>query len=234
MIFPKLSYESTLQVDDKTRLYAGNSYVSKDEADITVVEIEPEAGAGYISVFATSARDWYLDYEYATDGDKVVSVRVDNGSTPITASFTITVVTLASDSLWSTDQDLTSIKTSIKKWLPKGKSSFIYAHRRAQKRILALFDEKGITDSDGAKLTKAAFVDSSEANEASTFLTLHYIYADMSDSTEDIQGVLAVDFFNKFEAVFQRPWRLDLDGDSVIDLGEGIRPFQTVSLYRKR
>jgi hypothetical protein len=234
MLFPKISAESVLQVNDKTRIGATRSYVTKDEVALTVVEIEPEAAAGFISVFNTSNKNWFLDYEYATDGAKVVTLRVDNGSGPVTSSFTINVLTEVADNLFSTDDDLKSIKTDILKWLPDGKSSFKYVHRKAQNKIVDIFDAKGIIDSDGNKLTKAAFVDVSEAKEASILLTLHYIFDDFSNSVDDIEAQIARDYLSQFEGVFQRPWRLDLDGNNVIDLGEGVRPFETVKLFRKR
>ena len=234
MLFPKLKFEDVLQVNDKTRLDASQSYVSKDEVALTSVEIDPGDGSGFISVFDTNYLDWYLDFEYATEGVKTVTVRVDNGSGPITSSFSITVLSVADDKLFSDDNDLRSIKHDILKWLPPGKSSFNYAHRRAQERIVAIFDEKGIVDKDGNKLTKAAFVDVSEAKEASTFLTLSYIFEDISDTIDDIHGQKSIKYFNDFEKVFQRPWRLDIDGDAVLDVGEGIRPFETVKLQRFR
>ena len=56
-IFPNAELEEVVQVDDKTRLDARKSFVSKDEADVTLIEVEPEAGSGFIDVTGSSFKD---------------------------------------------------------------------------------------------------------------------------------------------------------------------------------
>lgn len=78
MIFPVLKLEDVVQVNDQTRLDATKSYKTPDEAAITLVEIEPELEAGFIDV--TSSK--YLDYQYSSDGDKDVTVRITTDGVP--------------------------------------------------------------------------------------------------------------------------------------------------------
>ena len=76
MLFPKLSFETVMQVDDKLRLDATRSFAN-DSENITDVLIEPEAGNGFISVYNNgNTSKWYLDWAYETDGFKDVSVRI--------------------------------------------------------------------------------------------------------------------------------------------------------------
>jgi hypothetical protein len=75
-IFGVLESDPIVQVSDKIRLKADRSFVSKDEAAITLVEIEPVAGNGFIDVTGSSSSDWYLDWSYSTDGTAVTSLRI--------------------------------------------------------------------------------------------------------------------------------------------------------------
>lgn len=221
-LFPKLFFEETVQVNDKTRLNASGSYVTKDEVALTSVEIETEAAAGFISVFDSNSKNWFLDFEYATDGAKAVTVRVDNGSGPVTAAFTVNVVSAADDRLFSGDQDLLSVRHDILKYLPDGRSSFLNVHRKAQELILADLDERGITDVSGNKLDKADIVDLSEVNEWSTYLTLMLIFSDLSNAVDDVFDRDSKEYRSEMMRHRNRSFlRLDLNNDGNIDLGEG-------------
>ena len=110
MIFPNLILENIVQENDKTRLDATKSFISKDEAAVTLVEIEPYTGAGYIDVTGTSSKDWYLDWSYPTDGNKTVTVRITTDGGPVSSSKTIWIIDSVDDNLFSYDQDLTAIE----------------------------------------------------------------------------------------------------------------------------
>lgn len=221
-MFPNLHFESILQVNDKTRLDASTSYVSKDEVALTSVEIEPEAAAGFISVFDANSNNWFLDYQYATDGTKAVTVRVDNGSGPVTATFSLEVLTVVDDKLFSDDHDLLAVRNDILKWLPETRNSFLNVHRKAQELILADLDERGIVDRGGNKLTKAAVVDISEVNEWSTYLVLMLIFDDLSNAVDDVFDRDAKKYSSQMLKHRDRSFlRLDLNGDASLDLGEG-------------
>ena len=58
-IFPHIELEDIVQVNDRTRLSAIKSFVSKDEAAVTLVEIEPESGSGFIDVTGAKQADWF-------------------------------------------------------------------------------------------------------------------------------------------------------------------------------
>lgn len=232
-IFPKLQAERIIQVDDGLRLDATASFVSKDEAAITLVEIEPEAAAGFVDVTGSKNTDWFLDWQYSGASRTVdFTVRVTTDGAPVTFTDQIEVITAEDDRLFSDDYDLLKHEEEILKWLPKGKNSFKYKHRQSQELIIEDFNERGVTDLDGEKLTKAAFLDIEEVRQWSKFMTLSLIYQDNSNVVGDIYSTKADEYMSQALTHKHRAfYRLDLDGDGELSLGER-SPFRTVDVVR--
>lgn len=234
MIFPNLQLENVVQINDKTRLDSTKSFISKDEASVTLVEIEAESGAGFVTVGAPGlAKDWYLDWQYDTAGTKTVSCRITTDGSPVTTTSTLDVLSVANDGLFSSDSDLTALEHDILKWIPAGRNTFKNYHRKAQSLIMAWLDENGYCDINGARLTKAAFVDKEEVKYWSTALTLSLIFSSISNAVDDV-------FMQKYKqyesmALSHRNrlvLRLDLDGDNIVDTNEGIS-VKTLDLVRR-
>jgi hypothetical protein len=225
-IFPHLELEQTVQVNDKTRLSATKSFISKGESAITLVEIEPFTGSGFITVSGTGLtfKDWYLDWEYSTDGNKTVTVRITTAGAPVTESKTISVVTEADDKLFSKDSDLTVHESDVLQYVPVGKNSYLNVHRRSQGLILDYLDQKGYIDTNGNRLTKSAVVDIQEVKEWSTFMTLKLIYQQLKKTPDDFFDSKMKTFESlELAARSRAALRLDLDGDAAIDDGEYLR-----------
>lgn len=225
MIFSDLEIESIIQVGDQTRLSALKSFVSKDEDDITKVEIQPEATASWIDVTGADSRDWYLDWRYTgASRDAVVSARVTAGDAgPTTVSKTIQVISAADDKLFSSDQDLASLEPNILKYVSLGRATFLNVHRAAQTKILESLDESGIIDTAGAKLTKAAVVDVSEVRGWSRDLTLHLIFKSLINSNDDVFTEKAKFYLNEAAQRKSRSvLRLDLNDDGELDVDEKV------------
>lgn len=225
MIFPSLSLETVLQVEDKTRLDASRSFVNNGEV-VTDVLIQPEASESFISVFNADSDKWYLDWAYIADGLKTVTVRVETDITPAgrTRSYDVNVLISDVDSLFSGDSDLIPWETDILNYLPKGKNSYLYAHRKAQDIIIAYLDEQRIWKQDNSRITKediAAITNDEirkQFNQWSTFQTLLIIFESIQVSNNDIFE----DKKNKYEALrnsarTRSALRLDLNGDNTID-----------------
>lgn len=214
MIFPVLKLEDIVQVDDQTRLDASKSYVTPDEASITLIEIEPDTGLGFIDVTSSM----YLDYQYSTDGNKSVSVRITTDGSPLTLSKTLPIISSVDDYLFSSDEELTSHESDILEYVKAGRNSFLNFHRNAQDRILTYLDEHRITDLDGNRLTKAAITDIEEVNDWSKFLTLRLIFGSLSNSVDDLFRAKAEDY-RTLEGVSKNrsQLRLDKDGDGNTD-----------------
>lgn len=185
MIFPVVHLDEVIQINEKTRIDCSQSFVSKGTVAITKVEVEPEASAGYIDVYNVDSGEWYLDWVYLTAGTKTVSVKITAGTTE-TVTKTLSVVSVASDALFSSDNTLKAIEPDIMKWLPDGKSSWNFAHRRAQEIILNTLYKNRIYTTDGSKLTKAEVLDVSEVSDWSTYLVLGMIFNGISNAVDDV------------------------------------------------
>jgi len=223
-IFPKLKTEKTVQVDDKIRFDASKSFVSDEASAITALRIKPDTAESFVDVFSSDADDWFLDWQYATDGTKTVSVEVSTDGAPVISTFTVEAVTVVDDALFSTDDDLLSMEEEILDLLPDRYSSWNHIHRRAQKRIINHFRMTGVKDTSGNYLTKAAVVDNEEVREWSASLTMHLIYMDISNSSEDRFSEKSMFYESQAQSFSNRQSiALDLDGDGEQEAGENVR-----------
>ena len=223
MIFPKLNLETVLQVEDKTRLNTSRSFVS--DGTITDVLIEPETASGFMSVFNSDQEKWYLDWAFETEGMKTVTVRVETDA-PATRdiTYTVNVLSKTDDSLFSGDSDLVSYEPDILNYLPRGKNSYLYAHRKAQEVIIAHLDEQRIWNEDGSRISKdqIASITDDEIREQfkqwSTFQTLLIIFNSMQVSDNDIFEDKKRHYETLRNGSRKRSaLRLDRDKDEVID-----------------
>lgn len=214
MIFPTLQLESVLQVDDKTRLDGTKTYITPDEEAITLIEIEPEASVGFIDV--TNKK--YLDWQYATDGDKAVTIRVTTDGTPESSSKTITVVTEVDDKLFSADSELTPHEPDILNYVESGRNTYKKEHRRAQEIIIAYLDEHKVHGPTGERLDKSAIIDIEEVNEWSKYIVLRLVFEGRSNAINDIFMDKAMKYRTLEEAARQRGvLRLDRTGDGIAE-----------------
>lgn len=224
MIFPHIESELIVQVNDKTRISAIKSFTSKDESEITLVEIRPDGAESFIDVTGDKQSDWYLDWEYATDGDKTITVRITTDGSPVTETKTLTVISAADDKLFSRDSELTQHESNILKYVRPGRNTFLDFHRRAQTEILEWLDLKGYHDDDGNKLTKDSIVDVSEVRYWATFATLRLIFNDLWNSQGDSFKAKAEMYTSKEDAARAKiKFRVDLDGNNEIGDGEFLR-----------
>lgn len=214
MIFPNLEIEGTVQVSDRTRLDATKSFITPDEAAISLVRIRPSASDSYIDVTSNK----YLDWEYPTDGTTVVTIEVTTDGAPVTKDESITVLTSADDYLWSSDSDLVAHEDDILKYVRKGRNSYLDKHRMAQERILAYFDERRIWDNEGNRLTKASVTDSQEVKEWSKFEVLSMIYSSLSNAVDDVFMDKALKYKElRNQARNRAALRFDADNDGDTD-----------------
>lgn len=232
-IFPVLEVENVVQVGDKTRFNASKSFVSKDNVAITLVEIEPESGSGFVTVTGSSYKDWYLDWQYSgATRTVVVSLRITAGTTT-TITKSISVVTSASDMLFSSDSDLLAYEPDILKYIPDGRSSYLNVHREAQTKILDWLAEAGVTDVDGNRLTKDRVIDIDEVRSWSKYLTLSLIFSGIYNSVDDVFSDKAKSYASMAKSKADRSKiRLDIDGDGETSLAEDVN-LQSRDLVRE-
>ena len=219
MIFPNLQLEPIVQVNDRTRLDATKSFASTDEGAITSVLIQAASGGDFIDVTS----DKYLDWQYGASGVQTVTARVSASGASADVTATISVVTAASDYLFSTDSDLKLHETDLLKWVPDGRNSFLNIHRRAQKLIIEQLRREGFVDINGDPYTKAAVIDIEEVKQWSTFWTLQLIFEGLSNAVDDIFADKA-SYYSSMREMWGKTalLRLDTDGDGSTDTDEGI------------
>lgn len=232
-IFPNLELEEIVQVADKTRLNSTKTFVSKDEAAITLVEIEPEAAAGFIDVTGTTSRDWYLDWEYSgTSRTVTVSVRVTTDGAPVTSTQTMEVITESDDKLFSKDHDITAIQPDVLKYIREGRNSFVDVHRKAQTLILDKLNDMGVRNNDLSKVTKDEIVDVEEVRKWSENLVLRLIYEGLSNAVGDVFNVKALFYAGQEAEARKRSMvKIDFNKDATIQDSE-FANFTTMDLIR--
>lgn len=236
-IFGNLELEKIIQVSDKTRLDAKKSFVSKDEAAITMVEIEPEAGNGFIDVSGSSSPldsdDWFLDWEYSGATRTVtVSLRITTDGAPETFTETIEVITEADDKLFSGDQDIMALENNILRYVKPGRNTFKDFHRKSQTLILDWLNDLGVRTFEREKITKDNVVELDEVRKWSERMTLRLIFQSISNKVDDVFALKAAEY-EKLEADARNrsEIRLDLNNDGTIDKNEN-QPLSSFKLSR--
>lgn len=186
MIFAKLRTDLLVQVDDMLRLDGSQSVIS-DFDEIKEIRIKPDALADFQIIEASEVKDIYLDWIYSDDGEKIATIEIEDINDVIySKDFTLNVVSVEDDNLFSIDNDILPVEPDIYCYLPKGRSSFIYAHREAQYQIMAWLDEQRIWKRDGSRYKASDIKDIEEFRRWSKFLTLHIIYNSMSVAVDDL------------------------------------------------
>lgn len=232
-IFGILDIEPEVQVADKTRLRATQSFISKGEANVTLIEIEPEATSGFVDVTGSSNADWYLDWSYAGISRTVtVSVRITTDGAPVTTTKTIEILSSADDKLFTKDGDIMRYESEILDLLPIGFASFNYMHRKVRNLILNWFDEQGYRSTDGSKITVDQVLDTSVVIKWSESWVLSLVYNDNSNSVDDKFADKSKFYDNRARDARDRAvFELDFDNSGEITAGEKI-VVQSNRIYR--
>jgi hypothetical protein len=236
-IFGMIDLESVVQVGEKTRLDVSRSFLTQDEEDATLVEIKPSDSDSYITVSGVSVTQdqWYLDWIYAAAGSQTVSLRITTDGAPSVFTSTITVVTVASDALFASDDDLAKFEPDIKKWLPSGKSTWNFVHRKVQDKILTELYKSRIFDANGDKLEKAAVVDTAEVREWACYMALSIIFTGISNAPDDVFHQKSLEYAKKehtFMNYSLNILKLDYDGDGTLESSERVG-FRSTLLVRR-
>lgn len=215
MICAVLEVETTVQVGDKTRLSASKTFVTKGEAEVSKVEIDPDGSGTFIDVTGDGPDDWYLDWIFSGISRTVSPVlRVTTDGSPVTATKNISVVTAADDMLFSTDKDLMTLEPDVMKYVPDGRASWLAMHRAAQEKILDAIAKMGILASDGTKITKAQVLDVDEVRFWSRDLVLSLIFLMSQNSKDDFFAQKAKHYADEADSAKERAvLKLDLNKD---------------------
>lgn len=203
MIFPSLIFDSLVQEADKFRFLASKSFVGSGEI-LDGIKIYPDFDNNPSEVYDVFVEDcpedWFLDYAYETAGEYTVRLELTT-TTPgsKTKDYTITVVTEADDALQSTDAMIYAYESELIKYLPEGRNSWKYLHRKALEEIIDYLYRNGIyrtnpgendnyRDDQPLKIEKTDLI-GDKVEKWSTFETMILIFQDLKSSN--------IDFFNE-------------------------------------
>lgn len=246
-IFPILELESIVQENDKTRLDASKSFASGGSA-ITTLEIcpdyvAPEEEDPDENTYYDVTEDKWLDWQYSIEAanpetesrEATVRVRINyvapdpEADPPVeedlgtSTTKIITVNSVDTDALFSTDDDLKRHEPDVLKYVPDGRATFKDVHRRAQTLILAWLDTQGFVDANATKLTLADILDPTELTQWSTMMALRLIFEGISNAVDDVfskkaKTYLELEDFYRKRAIL----RIDTNSDGQLDTGEGL------------
>lgn len=233
-IFPQIKTESIVQTDDMTRLFAGDSFATQDEPAVSNVEIEPESGAGFISVFNANKKNWFLDWSYAGVSRTVTAtVRVTTDGSPVSKTVDFDIITPADDLLFSDDGDLLALENEVLNYVPGGRTSWLNVHRKAQEIILGEIDERGIQNTDGSRITKDQIIEVDDVKRWSTYLALAIIFENISNEPGDTFALKAAGFTDSARFHAERSFlRIDFNKDGTATKGEQ-EPVRSSRLIRQ-
>lgn len=234
-IFGNIDFDLIVQAGEKIRLDASSSFLSPDEAALVTAKIKPEATASFINLDITDIEKWFIDWVYTSVGSKTVTLEIDTGSGPVTFTKDLTVVSLASENLFSSDYDLKAYEPDIMKWLPKGRWTYNFIHRKVRDLILTEIYKNRITNKDGTKITKEQIVDISEVREWAVCYVLNLIFIGISNKPDDTFSIKASMYkktANEYKNLSFNILGIDLNSDSQIDITEKL-DIRSGSLIRR-
>lgn len=232
MIFLSCMREELVQVGDKTRIDVSKSFFNGDA--ITDIRIKPEASESFLSVFNANPAKWYLDWAYSTDGVKNISVEATDGLSTVSQDFQIEIISAADDNLYSSDAQLFSIESELRKYIPQERSSFNHIHREAQQRILAYLDRKRIWKDNGDAYSKDEINITGELAKWSLYEAAYLIYMDLYIQNGDKFREKMNDY--KELRNYERDRgaiKVDKDGSGTIENNSEIQDLKSFRLIRR-
>lgn len=229
-IFGVIKSDDKVFTGDKLRIDVSGSFLAPDLTFATIShEISVDAGVTWYNVTVKK----YVDWLFTTAGTKTISVRIST-TEPASQVFTkdITVLNLATASLFSTDSDLYIHEPEIDQYRPKKWSSWNMVHLMAQTWIVDFLDEKGIFAEDGSKYTAADIMDKQQVKQLSTYKTLQFIFEGNSNVGGDLFSIKAAEYNKLANAKASRSQlSLDYNKDTVSTVSERTN-LQTILVKR--
>jgi hypothetical protein len=183
MNFGVIDADNTIQLNERFRIDVSASFSNKS---ISKVEIEPEATIGFFDVYNADKNLWTFDWMYLTEEPKTVTLKLTDTDGVNIYTKTINAVSALTDYLYSNDDELKVQEPDIMKWLPSGRSSWNFVHRKVQDAIVTEIYKDGITSNDGSKVTKQQIKDVKEVQDWATFEALVIIFLGISNAVDDI------------------------------------------------
>jgi hypothetical protein len=216
MIFPNLIHEKIIQIGDKTRFNAKESFVTGSSV---VSDVLIDAGEGYISVFSQNKDNWFLDWAFDTEGTKEIKLKIElEDESEKEVSFFIDCLTEEKDALFSSDSQLFAWENELQYQFPQGKNSFKYAHRNSQNMIIRYLDGEGIRKKDGSPFSKQELAENVYISEWSAYQTIINLLEDQRITDSDIFNEKKKSYMARLiDAKKNAAIRLDYDDNGEIE-----------------
>jgi len=186
MLFPKIDIDTCVQINDMFRICAVGSFATPDDP-ITEVKIYPNYIVDPLVTFSISTEcpdDYYLDWAYETAGEYTVRVELISASDSRTIDKVVTAITEEEDNLQSDDSCIYAYESELKKYLPFGRNSWKYIHRKALEEILDYLYRNCKLNKDGTKITKEQLI-TDDVQKWATFEAMLLIYQDIKSSNAE-------------------------------------------------
>lgn len=186
MLFPKIDTDSLVQINDMFRICAVGSFSTSDE-EITEVRIYPDYSNQPLVTFSITTQcpeDYYLDWAYETAGEYTVRVELVSASSTKEIDKTVTAITEEVDNLQADDSCIYAYESELKKYLPEGRNSWKYIHRKALEEILDYLYRNCHLNKDGSKITKEQLI-TRQIEKWATFEAILLIYQDIKTSNSE-------------------------------------------------
>ena len=237
MIFFNLNFESTVQVEDLTRLDASKTAVSPDEGEITLVRISPDGGTNWYDVTNTDSERIYLDWAFEGEGEKIINLEITTeNSLAQEKTYTIDCLSVTDDCLFSSDEDLIKYEPEIKCYIRRGRRSFLDVHRCSQSIIMEWLQRQievnDCYDSTGSvprKLECKDLFHKEEIRSWSVYQTLVLIFEGLSNQTDDVFSQKAIRYSElMYRARSRAEVTVDTNQDGVADNRESTRSSRLV------
>ena len=144
------------------------------------------------------------------------------------------MITEANDNLYSSDEQIFSIESELKRYIPDGKNSFKNIHREAQSRILNYLDRKRIWASNGEPYTKDQVNLNGELSKWSLYEAMFIIYSDLFVSVGDKFAEKINQYKDLRNSERDRASiRIDKDNSGTFDSNEEIQDLKSFRMIRR-
>lgn len=214
-----------VRVGDKIRLDASQTTVLSPSVSVTVqsVTIQPESTAASFNVTGSpvNQKRWFLDYFYASSGQKTVTVTVTlSDATVYSKTFTVQAISAADDKLLVDDEDIRSYDFEILRFIPEGFSTWRHVHRKATQDVVFFVNSLRIKNLNNP-ITLDELLPSPNARQLALMLSLHMIYSQLSNRSDDKFYQRAMEAKKAAESIKSLPdFIIDFNKDSVLEPSE--------------